>query len=288
MSELLPVGIHPGIPRAVYFADPAINQSSLKEFENSCAHFEYRQRNPKPQTKDMHLGDVTHASVVEPARFEKEYVCARKFDHRKSAERAEEAAFFAANEGKEIIDGKEWETVTAMRDSVWRYPQAADLLKGNGVNEVTIIWIDPVTGLRCKGRIDRLRFLDSGWTVVLDLKTAKDASPKGFAKQIANLNYHMQAAFYIDGLNAIAKGNRRFLFLAVEKTPPYVPALYDLSDDAINEGRMKYRHHLRLYQECTKTGYWPGYTQTVEPITIPKWSFEMEAETEDEAEVEAA
>ena len=38
---------------------------------------------------------------------------------------------------------------------------------------------------------------------VWDLKTARDASPRGFKSAINNFNYHMQAALYLDAAKAL-------------------------------------------------------------------------------------
>ncbi len=51
---------------------------------------------------------------------------------------------------------------------------------GKGMNEVSIVWVDEQTGLKCKARLDRLTVY-RGYPFVLDLKTSKDASPSPFS-----------------------------------------------------------------------------------------------------------
>ena len=74
-------------------------------------------------------------------------------------------------------------------------------------------------------------------SLIVDLKTTMDASPDAFARTAANFNYPLQAAYYVDGLQAAGIASpdavTSFVFLVVEKTPPYGVAVYTLPEDAI-------------------------------------------------------
>ena len=86
-----------------------------------------------------------------------------------------------------------------MNESLLSHPVAGGLIAG-GETENTAIWNDPLYGFRCKCRPDK-GFKDIG--VLVDLKSAKDASPFEFSKDAANFGYHVQAAWYTDGMNSV-------------------------------------------------------------------------------------
>jgi exodeoxyribonuclease VIII len=161
-----------------------------------------------------------------------------------------------------------------MRDAIRANAAARELLECPGKGEMSFFWRDAETGIWCKGRVDR--FCEwMGFSVILDLKTTTDASPGDFKWQVARQHYHVKAAWYLDGLNAVQKAQRRFIWLAVEKDPPYLCALYEPPDEpgafsrpdiSLQRGRSLYRSLLERYASCEKSGVWPGYSEGVEPL----------------------
>ncbi|MGA1024494.1 MAG: hypothetical protein ACO3S8_07425, partial [Aquiluna sp.] len=68
-------------------------------------------------------------------------------------------------------------------------------------NEITLTWIDSLSGARLKARLDAVRFMgDHIW--IGDVKTAQDAGPgqDHFGRAAANFGYIIQAAFYRDAV----------------------------------------------------------------------------------------
>ncbi len=144
---------------------------------------------------------------------------------------------------------------------------------------MTVTWKDEETGLDCKGIIDRVCEWN-GYTALIDLKTCVDADKDSFSKTIGNYGYHVRAAWYLDALNKIKPMDRRFFFVLVEKSPPYLCNWFDAHDDndaLINEGRKVYRRLLKQYAECLKTREWSGYpvSDSPEPISLQKWDYEL-------------
>lgn len=78
---------------------------------------------------------------------------------------------------------------------------------------------------------------------------------------------------YLDGLNTLAPHDRKFVFVAVEKEPPYAVAVYELEEDALQLGRDDYQKHLAQYAECVKTNRWPGYGDGMDYVSLPSWAF---------------
>jgi hypothetical protein len=96
-------------------------------------------------------------------------------------------------------------------------------------------------------------------TSVWDLKTARDASPRGFIRAINNFNYHMQAALYLDACAASGLGAEQFMFLAQEKMQPYPYAIYALSDEAAAYGRAKNEQALQTLLSCKENDDYRPY-----------------------------
>ncbi len=69
-----------------------------------------------------------------------------------------------------------------------------------------------------------------------------------------------------------------FVFIAVEKTPPYAVALYELDAEAVDLGRALARRDLARYANARDFGVWPGYPDAVQSLSLPKWATYAEIE----------
>lgn len=173
------------------------------------------------------------------------------------------------NPGRIVLSPEVWDQLHAMRDAVHNHPAAHALLTGvPGEAEKSVYWNDPTTGVLCRCRPDWWRDDD----VLVDLKTTDDASPEGFAKSMANWRYDVQAPYYMDGVKLSTGRNvKAFVFVAVEKKPPYAVGVYVLDSDSLELGRAQYQHDLRVYAECLANDKWPGYGDKIQTINMPAW-----------------
>jgi PDDEXK-like domain of unknown function (DUF3799) len=146
-----------------------------------------------------------------------------------------------------------------------RHPVARRVLS-QGEPELSAFGL--VDGVPCKARPDHW---DARLGVTADLKTTADASPAGFAKSVANFRYHVQAAFYTDVMAAAGVTVESFLFIACERNPPFLVGVYVLDSEALEIGRAEYQRDLALYKECVESGSWPGLSERIELLTLPKW-----------------
>ncbi len=265
------VGIHPGMSRAVYESIDAANFSMLKHFARSAAHARHYMVSPPEPTPALVLGTQLHAAILEPEAFEKAYAGAPDCDRRTKEGRATWAAAQEANAGKELVKANDWAFIMTARDAAWKDPRLAALLRAPGLNEVAIVWQHERTGLYCKAMLDRLTQYD-GWTWIVDVKSCVDASPGPFAAACARGLYHAQGAHYLAGCNAIAPARRRFGWVAFEKEPPHLAARYEPDDAALVAGEALIEKWLDQYAECRETDVWPGYSQKIERLELPRWA----------------
>ena len=252
------------LTNADYHADSAVSKSHLDMVARSPFHYKahYIDKSiERIQTPTFLEGSLVHSMVLEPDKTNSEFCIAPKVDRRTKAGKQEYNDFMFDNAGKEIVAPDMWERAEAMRSSVYGHSEARKWLR-DGVAESSHFWTDKNTGLRCKCRPDWLR--DDG--VIVDLKTTADASPAGFATSVASFRYHVQHAWYLDGISA-----EKFVFVCVEKTPPYAVAVYELDAEAYAKGQQIARYNLEQIAEGLETDIWSGY-EGLNILSLPKWA----------------
>ena len=94
---------------------------------------------------------------------------------------------------------------------------------------------------------------------VWDLKTCRDASPRGFKQAINAFNYHMQAALYVDAARALDLPAKGFKFLAQEKQDPFPYVVYSMHPEALKYAQARNEQALALIQECVANNDYKPY-----------------------------
>ena len=171
--------------------------------------------------------------------------------------------------GSDIWNSSDWDMIHYMRDAIMAHPIASILIQGQV--EQSVFWVDPRTHKLCKARID---VFNQDHSVLVDLKSAADASYSGFQSSVHKYHYMIQAAFYTDGwtIAADCKVDLPFLFVVAEKQPPYAVACYKLEPEWIRVGREIYRRTLERFAECKNTDTWPCYPEEVRDLSMPGYA----------------
>ena len=130
------------------------------------------------------------------------------------------------------------------------------------------------SGVKCKMRADGV--IARGRGICFDLKTtASDASPKAFQREIWDRKYYRQGALYLEGLNRSGIACESFCLIVVEKVPPYLVCVYEISDEILAIGREENAASLKVWKSCVDTGIWPGYSPEIQTIGIPSWALKQ-------------
>lgn len=288
------VGIFDGIPNETYHRGPGISKSGLDDINVSPLHYITKRRHPKPPTADMWIGTAFHMLVLEPDIFERDYILLpadappRPTKRQLDAKNPSSAAMLsiayweswdAENSDKIPVSNKpgadpfwspgEWDRLHYMRDAIASHPIASILLDPDQIKaEQSCIWVDPETRKLCKCRPDAI---NEAHNLAVDLKSTADASYTEFAKSCAKWRYHVQAAWYSDGLIEVNRPISAFIFVAVEKTPPWGVGIYVLNREARRAGRLEYRRNLETYAQCHRADEWPSYPPEIREIDLPRW-----------------
>lgn len=265
-------GLHPDIASDEYHKRElgVANKTVLDRVQQSPLHaLAWYNGTDDGQTAAMLFGSAFHCALLEPERFRTGYVVEPDFgDCRRTANKAARDAWRAEFGDAIRISEEDAENIRQMVAAVHAHPLAGNMVR-NGRPELTARWKDAETGLECKCRTD---YYVEAHEMIVDVKTTLDASFEEFRKSISNLGYYRQAGFYTEGMRAIGAPAKHFVFLAVEKVPPYAIATYSLDGEAMGRGVTSVRRDMVTLAECLRTNTWPGYPVGIKEISLLPWA----------------
>lgn len=262
------------IPDAIYHADPVPGGSlsstgARRLLSASPAHFDHERRNGRTLTRAFSFGHAAHELVLGIGGG---IVEVDADSWRTNDAKAQRDLAYA--EGKTPLLPPDAQIVRDMAAAIRRHPLASALLDpANGEPEQSIFWQDQATGVTRRCRLDWLPNHRPGRrTIIPDYKTAVSAHPEDFRKAAANYGYHMQDDWYTDAVRAVRRDTDiAFVFIVQEKTAPYVVSVVQLTETARHLGHRQNRRAIDTYADCTRTGHWPGYSDDVIAVDLPRW-----------------
>lgn len=267
------IGLVTGLSNEAYHADTtAVSKSQLDLIHQSPALLQWSKEAPVDQEADkaVDLGNAFEALLLEPERFERTYAGAPKVDRRTKEGKAAWADFereCTANE-KQPLSRDEWRQVHFMRDSVMAHPVARRALEAEAMVQASYYWREDYTGdaLLCRCRPD---WMLEHVPFVIDVKTSGQIDR--FAASVEDYRYHVQHAFYVDGLAHYYDETPSFAFLVVSTSRNagrYPVHVYELDAEDVEAGRMAYRRDLEVYAQAVRDDEWTH----VEPLVRPWWA----------------
>lgn len=264
-------GWHECLAQNVYFGAPGVGSTDLKRILRSPKKYMFLKANPEQPTDAMQFGSVFHAMLLEEDTFEHFYaVKPLGTDRRTKVGKEAYEAFEKANAGKTVIHHETFEQAYAMVKRIKEHPRVAKMLKA-GKPEFTV-FNQGADGVVQKARAD-LYIPEGG--IITDFKTTEDASPEAFARTIFNYGYDVQAGAYTHVFKESGMTAGMFLFVVIEKKPPYEMGLYYLQPSVIDVGIAKMKKAKSVYANCKATDIWPGLGENFQEISMPKWAFDQ-------------
>lgn len=254
------------MPEAEYHARPEVSKHDLDLIRRAPLLYRYRKDNPEEPDDEMNFGSLVHLAILQPHLLESSVAflpegaprrpSQKQRDAKKqSSETLESIAFWddwkEKTAGKQIVTHETFERVKGIQESIMRNPATAQFLEQDTQREVSLFW--EMNGVNCRARLDMLA--DGA---VIDIKTTGDASPSGFARDIARYGYHQQGAYYLDASESVGRKAKKFVFLTVETVAPFLCTFHILGPTSIEVGRVQNRRALETYKRCAANNEWPN------------------------------
>jgi len=251
-------GIYPAISNSDYRASDGISKSDLDMFNNDQSSLEWREKCPvdTDKLKTLDFGDACHAVCLEPDRLATDFAVMPKFGL-KAVDKEAKKEWISEHSRLKIITTDEMKKLKLMYESVMAHPGARYWLEAEGIAEQSYYWIDPDTGVLCKCRPDR-NILNT--SALMDIKTTDDLK-KFELYSIPDYRYHVQGAFYTDGVTACGEEKDLFVFVVIQKTIElgrYPVRCVVLPKDATECGRREYKQDLEDYAWAKDSGEFTG------------------------------
>lgn len=261
-----------------YHADPvggSLSSTEAKQILRSPAHLQHYRTATRSRTPAFDFGTAVHSMVLGDGA-----PVARIDADSWRTKAAKEERELAEQRGAIALLDADFDKAERMTQAVLDHPEAAALLT-HGHPEVSAFGKHD-SGVWLRGRFDWL--VPDG--TLVDLKTCQSADPTEFHRTAASLGYGVQAAHYRETFHlATGKPAPDFLHVLVEKEPPHLVSVAQLSDDFLDIGHMQLERAIQRYAEALRTGEWPGYPPTVHEIDPPAWLAIQEQDDEEEISI---
>lgn len=274
-GEFVP-GIYVGMTNDEYFSIDAVNNSFLGDIKkcpaNACV--------VREETNGMRMGKAVHLLFLEGADAYNSGVVLIEGATR-NTKAYKEAVIAEENEGKILLLEHEGNEVKNIVEALYAHPKTAGFWKDHVSVETAVLWIDPVCGLPCKAKIDKV--LNNG---LLDLKTTADHET--FVRYALKGGYFRQAAFYLRGYNLAVDRKPKledFYFAVVSTKPPYQTEYYRVDPEGLAHGAEEAEVLLALASDCREWGLYPHYTGDgmIKTLSLPGWvKYDINDDTEEE------
>jgi len=263
-------GVYYNVPESLYHGLDRVSNSALSRLKRSPAHYRYSSFDGS--TEARLFGRAFHSALLTPDVFKSEYATFE--GDRRTTGGKKAYAELVKTHGENVIRKGDVETIVAMRQSILQNTSASLLLSAEGKTEVSVLW--NCEGVPAKSRIDK-HIPSEG--ILVDLKSTRSAHPDAFAKSVASYGYYRQAPFYMHAAASSGLSADRFIFIAVEKDPPYGVGVYELSYGAFMQGHAEIMDLIRTYKQCSDQDAWPSYGNDIMTLDLPRWAaYEVEEE----------
>lgn len=239
-----------------YRKHPAISRSELFKISESPEKFKYYREHPEEPTPALVFGQLFHAMALTPETAWERFAAMPNVDRRTKEGKEAFAEFEASAEGKTIVSVDMVEQATAMCEALNKNDFVKKLLKGE--KEKPFFWVDEMTGENCKCRTDVLTEIGEN-LIIVDLKSTDNAETEAFMRSAIKYGYDLQSAMYSEGVKANTGREPLFVFIAIEKKPPYAINILQSDKLLIRRGYDLFREYLGIYHDCQQTGNFYGY-----------------------------
>ena len=239
--------------------------SDLKLIKRSPMHLDKREEKKK-KLGALDFGKAFHEFILEPETFEKTHVLydegmrpeqEKGITSKLNQQWKKELFQLAHSRDLSIISKEQISMIEAMKDQLMSHFYARHLLT-KGTSEAS--FFSELDGVNVKCRPDSWIVKGkNGSNVIVELKTCMDARTEKFKRDLVTYDYYIALAFYIDIVEKVTGKPTDYIFIAIEKEPPFGFNLFRPSDQMIACGRYEYEVMIEIWKQCQESKSFPGY-----------------------------
>lgn len=260
-----------GISNHDYHSHPSLSKSQLDYFIKSPSRYIWAKNAPvdEEKLKTFDFGTAMHALILEPDRFDEEYVLAPDVNRATKIGKETWANFIIENPDKTILSNDDWIKLHISKESVMAHPVARKIFEAKGISERSYFWTDKETGVACRCRPDR-ELTNMQWFA--DVKTTPVVD--SFHKSTIDYGYYIQDPFYSMGYEAVTgEPLKKFVFVVIAKTVEcgkYPVDCQVIPEEVRHYGKQIIREELVKFARCLDKGNFSSITT----MEFNKWAMQ--------------
>lgn len=264
-----------------YLAIPAMNASKLKPYSISPRFGWFKEHKDFKRSMAMSVGSLVHALVLEGENAYQELISTKYItsgfpvNEKTGKPFGETSGKYTAwledqPAHKEVIFPELLEsTVGKVARAVAAHGPSRDVLLASNYRETAVTWTCQFTGIECKALID-FYGADFGG----DLKTfGKQLTFHNMEREIFDRQYHMQFAFYQDGMRANDIPCDDFYVIFAQNKDDYDVGCFMIDEPTLEQGQADYLKAIANYHIAKedKSEFKAGSFPKIVDIGIPHY-----------------
>lgn len=265
-------GIFENISNEDYHASEGISNTAISLILDCPARYYHQylsEKKIKKETTALTVGSLIHALVLEPHLVDSKFTIVPKdVDIRLSSKKGKTNFELLSLAGLPLIKFKDYIECKSIADAVRQHRDFEGSFLNAKIENSFFSTDEDGVALKC-----RPDFYND--FMLCDLKTTVNCDPREFEKTIMSYGYHRQAAINLDiATKLTGRFYDSFLFVVVEKKPPYLCEFFLIGDESIDQGRKEYKTGIEIYKKCLSENKWPSYGKgIINQINLPAWYF---------------
>lgn len=255
-----------------YDAMEGVRKSDLDLIALSPLHYKTQRGAKRIDTPAFRFGRLFHCMTLEREKVEERFVVAPDINKRTNAGKAEWENFEGSclDKGLTWVTQDQWDQALCMMEAVWGNPMFQKLHR-NAMFETSFFAGDPETGLIRKARPD---LFNPKLMVIADLKSSEGATAWEFGASAYKYRYYVQDPYYSGVVsNVTHEAVQAFVFVVVDKNPPYPVSLFALDEQAVGLGDSHWKRDLATLKHCLETDTWPGFDPKIQALSLPRYAY---------------
>lgn len=257
-----------------------LRSSVLVELLRSPAHAKHAMENDSLTSKSLEIGTLTHILFLEPDKVNEHFALRPKkpdgTELRANSKEYKDWYNEVAEQDKTIVCQKDFDTAHKVAEALSNKDKVQELKRDFVAVEELYTWKSENHNVLCKARIDARTS-----NALIDLKTTSDASPDKFSRSCFIFNYHIKLAHYLEGLRMNGIKVDTVYIIAAETTGLFEVVVYEISKEMIDLGTKIRNQLLELYYTCKAFDSWPGYSDDVIELNLPRYAYKREEEEQE-------